>query len=93
MSTASPRTPARFLGVAGVASWFGVDAATVTKWLTRYDGWPVPDAEVEPGRHGIADRGWLPEREEEWREWRASLPGRGAPGKPKPRRSPAGEGR
>ena len=75
MSTAT-RAPARYVGVAGVAGWFGVSPATVTKWLDRYDDTPAPDAEIEPGRHGIADRGWLPGREQEWRAWRASLPGR-----------------
>jgi hypothetical protein len=69
----------RYLGVAGVAAWFGVAPATVTKWLARYDGWPEPDAMIG------TEKGWLPEREQEWRAWKAALPGQGAPGQPKPR--------
>lgn len=70
----------RYLGVAGVAAWFGVAPATVTKWLARYDGWPEPDAVIG------TEKGWLPGREQEWRDWKADLPGQGAPGRPKPRR-------
>jgi hypothetical protein len=80
----------RYLGAAGVAAWFGVEPGTVTKWLSRYEGWPVPDCELAPGRNGVADHGWLPEREQEWREWKAGLPGQGAKGKPKPRRAAEG---
>lgn len=81
------KRPVRYLGVAGVAAWFGVEPGTVTKWLHRYEGWPVPDALLEPGRNtrtGEPDKGWLPEREDEWRQWKASLPGQGVKGKPKP---------
>ena len=75
--------PVRYLGIAGVAEWFGVQAPTVTKWLARYRGWPEPDALIG------AERGWLPEREQEWRDWKATLPGQGAAGRPKPRRAAA----
>jgi hypothetical protein len=75
----------RYVGVAGVAAWVGVEPATVTKWLTRYDDTPVPDAEILPGRHDVPDRGWLPGREAEWQEWKQARTGRGAPGRPKPR--------
>ena len=68
-----------YLGVAGVAAWFGIAPATVTKWLGRYDGWPEPDAMIG------TEKGWLPGREQEWRAWKAALPGQGAPGQPKPR--------
>lgn len=70
-----------YLGVAGVAAWFGVAPATVTKWLARYDRWPEPDAMIG------SEKGWLSEREQEWRAWKAALPGQGAPGRPKPRRT------
>jgi hypothetical protein len=80
------RKPVRHLGVAGIAALFDVKPQTVTKWLARYDNWPQPDIELAPGRNGIPDRGWLPEREQEWREWKAILPGQGAAGRPKPRR-------
>jgi hypothetical protein len=69
-----------YVGIAGVAAWFGVAPATVTKWLARYDGWPEPDAMTG------TEKGWLPRREQEWRAWKAALPGQGAPGRPKPRR-------
>jgi hypothetical protein len=70
-----------YLGVAGIAAWFCVAPATVTKWLTRYDGWPEPDAMIG------TEKGWLSGREPEWRAWKAALPGQGAPGQPKPRRT------
>ena len=78
---------AEYIGVSGVAAWFGVAPGTVTKWLTRYDGWPQPDAYVTPGRHGDRDKLWLPAREADWRAWKGTLPGQGAPGRPKPRRT------
>jgi hypothetical protein len=83
------RMPIRYLGVAGVARWFGVQPETVSIWMLRHPGWPQPDAEIVPGRHGVPDRGWLPEREQEWREWRAAFPGRGAGGgRPRKNRNP-----
>jgi hypothetical protein len=80
--------PVEYLGVAGVARWFGVKPGTVTTWLARYTGWPEPDAYVVPGRNGDRDKLWLPEREPDWRAWKRSLPGQGAKGRPKPRRQP-----
>lgn len=71
----------RYVGVAGIAKWFGVEPKTVTKWLIRYaetHPWPKPDAQIGEGEGAV--RGWLPERETEWRAWKASLPGRGAGG-------------
>jgi hypothetical protein len=76
-----PERPAVHVGVAGVAAWFGVDPRTVSQWLVRYRDTPVPDIELRPGRNGVPDRGWLPSREQEWRDWKASKPGtrRGIP--------------
>jgi hypothetical protein len=76
----------KYVGVAGVAAWFGNEPETVSKWLSRYDDWPTPDAEISPGRNGVPDCGWLPERKADWLAWKASLPGQGAPGLPKPRK-------
>jgi hypothetical protein len=58
-----------YYGVADVAAWFGVAPATVTKWLTRYTGWPEPDAYGVPGRNGDKDKLWLPSSETAWRAW------------------------
>jgi hypothetical protein len=68
----------KYVGTAGVAEWLGVKPQTVTKWLTRYQDLPEPDAYIGPGR---SFRMWLPEREAEWRAWVSSRPGRGAPGR------------
>lgn len=76
--------PTHYVGVAGVAGWLGVEPVTVTKWLTRYDDTPEPDAYIPPGRNGTPDRGWLPERRSDWEAWQRSRPGQGAPGRPKP---------
>lgn len=72
-----------------IGRWFGVSADAVRKWQERYvEGgdyhpFPTPDAIV-----GDRTPGWLPEREQEIREWKASMPGRGAgggrPRKPQP---------
>ncbi|WP_433367877.1 hypothetical protein [Streptosporangium sp. CA-115845] len=77
----------RYVGVAGVAAWFEVSPGTVTKWLDRYaetHPYPKPDAEIGEGK--LAVKGWLPEREAEWRAWKAGRPGQGAGGGPKPKR-------
>lgn len=84
------RKPTLVFGVAGVANWLGVKAGTVTQWLERekrgdVPPTPRPDILLSPGRSGVPDRGWLLTRRAEWLEWRASLPGRGAPGVPRPR--------
>jgi hypothetical protein len=74
------REPTRYVGVKGVAAWFGLPATTVSKWLLRYaetHPTPVPDAEIE----GV--KGWLPGREEEWRKWDAARPGQGRGGGPR----------
>ena len=62
----------RYIGVAGVASWFGVSPQTVTKWLDRYaESHPTPEPDAMVGDV----KGWLPEREEEWRKWADARPG------------------
>ena len=94
----NPPRPVEYLGVAGVAAWFGVQPETVTAWLNRYpgqaaddggdpDGWPEPDSYIRSADRAdnrSIDRGWLPSREAEWRAWEARRPGRGAPGKARP---------
>lgn len=68
----------RYVGVAGVAAWFGVSPQTVTKWLDRYaetHPTPEPDAETSEGKNTV--KGWLPEREAEWRAWADARPGHG----------------
>lgn len=76
------RKPTLVFGVAGVAAWLGVKAGTVTQWLERekrgdVPPTPTPDILLSPGRSGVPDRGWLLERRDDWKEWRASLPGQG----------------
>jgi len=85
------RKPARYAGIAIIAEWCGVEPGTVTTWLHRYPDTPPPDAELEPGRNGIPDRGWLHSRRADWEAWKASRPGQGAPGRPRPRKKPAKE--
>ena len=85
------RKPTLYFGIAAIADWLSVRPDTVTHWLIRAEkgevpGTPTPDMHLTPGRiRGVPDRGWLLERRLEWEEWRASLPGRGAPGVPRPR--------
>lgn len=69
----------RYVGVAGVAAWFGVSPQTVTKWLTRYaETHPCPAPDAETGEGSAAVKGWLPERATEWRTWAAGRPTQGA---------------
>lgn len=88
MTAGRPSRPVTYVGIAGVAEWFGVTPELVTKWIARgaADGNPTPepDAEIIPGRHG-PDKGWLPGRRADWLAWHAGRPGRGAKGRPKPR--------
>lgn len=84
---AGPGRPAAYRGVGGIAGLFGVGPRTVSQWLIRYGpdrpadelavapAYPVPDVELHPGRNGVPDRGWAPDRDPEWRAWKASLPG------------------
>lgn len=74
----------RYLGMTEVGEWFGVAGGTVAVWRRRYqDTNPCPEPDAMVG----TSPGWLPEREPEWRSWRASLPGQGAGGGPKPKRA------
>lgn len=74
--------PIRYNSAADIAALFGVQPETVVTWRTRYPGTPIPEPDAYIGPFA----GWLPERDEEWREWRRSLPGRGAGGG-RPKRS------
>jgi hypothetical protein len=78
------RRAVKYVGTAGVSAWLGVKPQTVTKWLRRYHDMPEPDAYLGPGRDF---KMWLPEREDEWRAWARSRPGRGAPGRSRTRHS------
>jgi hypothetical protein len=53
----------KYLGIAGVAAWFGVKKDTVSQWRGRYPDTPPPDAQI--GR----TPGWLPAREADWKRW------------------------
>ncbi|MFJ9558059.1 hypothetical protein ACIRPH_30000 [Nocardiopsis sp. NPDC101807] len=72
--------PRRHLGVADVARELGVPTGTVTKWIARYPydighhPVPTPDARIGDVL------GWRENRIDEWRTWRAGMPGRGAGG-------------
>ncbi|HEY1668558.1 MAG TPA: hypothetical protein VGG54_22935 [Trebonia sp.] len=92
---ALPRpAPVRYLTIGGVGALLGRDPSTSSGWLRRYHDWPAADAELRPGRGGVPDLGWLPERvylaggePGDWALWDARRTGQGAPGVPKPRRS------
>lgn len=94
---AQRRTPGQLVSVGGVAAWLGVEPSTVSTWIPRYAGTPTPtpapDFEILPGRHDTPDVAWLDtdERRAEWEAWRASRPGQGAKGRPKPRKEKATE--
>lgn len=72
--------PTRHLGVSGVAAELGVTVGTVTKWIRRYPPQvgthptPTPDVMVDD------IMGWSRGRMDEWRQWRADMPGQGAGG-------------
>ncbi|MFC6080934.1 hypothetical protein [Sphaerisporangium aureirubrum] len=80
--TNTPTRTIRYLGPKQVGAWFGVPTATVFKWTTRYaDSHPTPEPDALIGdEDGREVRGWLPEREQEWRAWERGRPGRGAGG-------------
>ena len=71
--------PIRYMSVSDIAAIFGVQPGTVEKWRQRHANFPTPNAII-----GIETdmqfRGWLPDREEEFREWKKGLPPRGAGG-------------
>jgi hypothetical protein len=78
--------PIRYDSAADIAALFGVKTGTFETWQIRYGPdrtpeqiakapvMPQPDAYIGPFA------GWLPRRREEFREWKKSLPGRGAGG-------------
>jgi hypothetical protein len=78
--------PIRYDGAAEIAALFGVQPGTVDTWLSRYSPDREPEeiakAPVVPQPDAYTGRvaGWLPGRENEFRAWHASLPGRGAGG-------------
>lgn len=79
--TETQRTPVQLWGPREIGGLFGVTGQTVSAWLPRYRDWyptPVPDftAAVKGGTGGPVSL-WLPEREQEWREWEAGRPGQG----------------
>lgn len=89
MAPSKPRPggPVRYLGIGEIAKALGVEPATVSAWLVRYDNTPPHDGEIGPGRHGVPERGWLPERVGEWRTWMSvGRPGQGGPGQTRARR-------
>lgn len=73
------RSPARYLGVAGVAEQLGVNRHAVHTWRTRYPTdsahpFPVPDVEIDGAP------GWRASRVTEVMRWREVLRGLGADG-------------
>ena len=80
-----PRTVEEFYGGATLALWRGVTPGAVTKWFSRHPGrMPAEDARLLNADGTGYERYYRASREAEWREV-APGPGRGAPGKPKPR--------
>lgn len=67
--------PIRYLSTADIGGWFGYKGNTITKWRSRYHstGTPFPPEDALTG----TVPGWLPEREEEIREWERNRPGPG----------------
>jgi hypothetical protein len=66
-----------YLDMAAIGEWFGVSAAAVSQWRTRYaDTHPCPEPDVLVGR----TPGWSAERRPEWVAWHAARPGQGTGG-------------
>lgn len=92
--------PKQYWGVAEIGVLFGVKGHTVDVWMRRYGpertaaelakapAYPQPDIVLGVGRPNV---GWDPAREQEWRDWKASLPGQGAGGG-RPRKDAAATG-
>ena len=72
--------PITYMSIADIAALFGVQPNTAEKWRQRYADFPAPDATTGMG-HGRPVMGWLPEREEEIREWKKQTV-RDGPGRP-----------
>ncbi|TMS00195.1 hypothetical protein [Nonomuraea basaltis] len=75
----------RHLSMKDISGLFGVSAATVSKWRTRYAGTnhPCPEPTVwigDPDDGGTP--GW--DNPTDWKAWKLALPGRGAGGGPLP---------
>ncbi|WP_207755850.1 hypothetical protein [Nonomuraea cypriaca] len=85
----------RYVGAAAVARWIEISPASVSIYRNRYaetdHPCPEPDVivQIEAGREVP---GWLPEREEEWREWARTRVGPGVGGG-RPPKTPAGKGK
>lgn len=71
----------RYLNRAEVGKRLGVTAEAVKMWQRRHPDFPKPDAMI--GAHP----GWSAGTIEKIQAWRARLPGRGAPGRPRPRQT------
>lgn len=79
----------RYLGQAAIGRHLGVSRHLVGTWRNRYRDtptpFPEPDAWTGDGENDDkAIPGWLPERMDEIRAWKASLPGQGAGGGRRP---------
>jgi hypothetical protein len=87
---ARPAEPVRYVFADVVAAWCStpdkpVKEATVKKWHTRYETCPQAAAELGlEGSGGIPRLAWAASSQGAFREWRGTLPGQGAKGKPKP---------
>lgn len=60
-----------YLTTGQIGSWFNRSYRAVLNWISRYEDFPKPDL-VIPTSKGLA-RYWLPEREEEIRQWHTTL--------------------
>lgn len=74
------RRPVRLLGYADIGALFGVAGGTVRSW--RVDSTKTPNPVPSPGPdfligEGRPVPGWLPQREQDWRDWYAGRPGQG----------------
>lgn len=71
----------RYLGLKQIGDLFGVSAATVSKWRTRYaESHPCPEPDV-----WIGDTpGWVASSATTWKGWKELLPGQGRGGGPLP---------
>jgi hypothetical protein len=73
--------PIRYQGRSAIAAMLGVSTDLLAHWTRRHpDGMPEPDAEAEETEGRVFPL-WLPGRDAEWQEWRATFPGR--PGRPR----------
>lgn len=80
----APRRPAMYVLEAGVGNWYGVTRAAVDRWGRRYQGRPAPAAEFEAAWRGKPLPAWTEDSRTAWDAYRATMPGQGAKGRPKP---------